>query len=319
MLLAEIAREDDDPRVRRAAVAKLMDPAALATRGARRRRRRRARRRRPRCCATSRSKAFEGIGEAESLAAVATLDGLHDAKTLAVVAKTAPREATAAHALAADHRRAHARIDRAARRARVGAAQRVRRAARSPPRCSASPSNSDFKDPTLAAVERVHRSAGARADRRAGEEQERPPSARGASCARWTSATAQRRSRREATPRPRRWPRPKRPRAAERDAAAREQAAREAAARQAAEDAGASAETERVRAHEEAEAHRRAEHDAAERARREAEEEAARKETERRHARLAELADDAVKTAAARRDLAAARRQFTSFGASGAT
>ena len=31
-LLAEIAREDDDPRVRRAAVAKLMDPAALASR-----------------------------------------------------------------------------------------------------------------------------------------------------------------------------------------------------------------------------------------------------------------------------------------------
>ena len=29
-LLAEIAREDEDPRVRKAAVAKLMDPAALA-------------------------------------------------------------------------------------------------------------------------------------------------------------------------------------------------------------------------------------------------------------------------------------------------
>jgi hypothetical protein len=99
-------------------------------------------------------------------------------------------------------------------------------------------------------------------------------------------------------------------RAAERDAAAREQAAREAATRQAAEEARRAEETERVRAHEEAEAHRRAEHDAAERARREAEEEAARKETERRRARQAELADDAVKTAAVD-DLAAARRQFT--------
>jgi hypothetical protein len=30
-LLAEIAREDEDPRVRKAAVAKMMDPAALAS------------------------------------------------------------------------------------------------------------------------------------------------------------------------------------------------------------------------------------------------------------------------------------------------
>src|SRR3954452_18216258 len=78
-LIVEIAREDSDPRVRRAAVAKLMDPAALAavvkddadeqvrTQAA----------------AMLRDlalEAFEGMGEAESAAAV---DALTDAKTLA--------------------------------------------------------------------------------------------------------------------------------------------------------------------------------------------------------------------------------------------
>src|SRR5204863_6596266 len=98
-LLAEIAREDGDARVRRAAVAKLMDPAALL--------------------GVAKSDAdeavreqaidmlrdialegFEGLGQAESLAAVEALGGLPDAKALVVVAKTAPGAAIAERALA---------------------------------------------------------------------------------------------------------------------------------------------------------------------------------------------------------------------------
>jgi hypothetical protein len=94
-LLAEIAREDADARVRRAAVAKLMDPSALA--------------------AVVRSDsdegvrdealgmlrdialdAFEGLAEGESLAAV---EALTDTRMLAVVAKTALRDDVALHAL----------------------------------------------------------------------------------------------------------------------------------------------------------------------------------------------------------------------------
>src|ERR1700730_18213715 len=78
-LLAEIAREDPDARVRRAAVGKLMDPAALGAlvggevdegvRGS--------------AVAMLRDialEAFEGMSEADSLAAV---DALTDAKVLA--------------------------------------------------------------------------------------------------------------------------------------------------------------------------------------------------------------------------------------------
>ena len=53
--IAAIAREDEDPRVRRAAVAKLMAPGALAA-IARDDRDEGVRHRRPRCCATSRSR-----------------------------------------------------------------------------------------------------------------------------------------------------------------------------------------------------------------------------------------------------------------------
>ena len=94
-LLFEIAREDADVRVRRAATSKLMDPAALAqiaggdadesVRAA--------------ALAMLRDialDAFEGVTEEESLAAV---DSLTDARTLGAVAKTALREAVAARAL----------------------------------------------------------------------------------------------------------------------------------------------------------------------------------------------------------------------------
>src|SRR5262245_37581969 len=95
-LLTEIARGDEDARVRRAAAAKLMSPRALAdiarddadeaVRG--------------QANAMLRDialEAFEGVGEEDSGAAV---DLLGDAKVLAVIAKTAPREASAARAAA---------------------------------------------------------------------------------------------------------------------------------------------------------------------------------------------------------------------------
>src|SRR5881396_3582198 len=90
-LLAEIAREDGDVRVRRAAVAKLMDPAALAgiahqdgDEGVR-------------LLAVGMLRdialeAFEGMGEAESQAAIDALAALPDLKPLASIAKTAPGE-----------------------------------------------------------------------------------------------------------------------------------------------------------------------------------------------------------------------------------
>src|SRR3977135_2428531 len=83
-LLAEIARDDVDARVRRAAVAKLMNPSALAAGadaepdpGVR-----------DGALAMLRDialDAFEGLAEAESLAAV---EALSDARMLATVAKT---------------------------------------------------------------------------------------------------------------------------------------------------------------------------------------------------------------------------------------
>jgi hypothetical protein len=92
--IAAIAREDDDPRVRRAAVGKLMDPAALAAvvrddkdEGVR-----------AQATAMLRDlalEAFEEVGEHESLAAV---EAMADPRLLAQVAKTATRETTAMRA-----------------------------------------------------------------------------------------------------------------------------------------------------------------------------------------------------------------------------
>ena len=84
-LLSEIARDDEDARVRRAAAAKLMNPSALAAIA------------RDDVDDGVRSQAttmlrdialevFEGVGEAESLAAI---DALADPKVLVTVAKTA--------------------------------------------------------------------------------------------------------------------------------------------------------------------------------------------------------------------------------------
>jgi hypothetical protein len=94
-LLAEIARDDADARVRRAAVAKLMDPAALAAIAAGDG----ETSVREQAVAMLRDialEAFEGVGEPDSLAAV---DVLADPRALAVVAKSATREAVARRAL----------------------------------------------------------------------------------------------------------------------------------------------------------------------------------------------------------------------------
>lgn len=149
-LLAEIAREDADARVRRAAVGKLMDPAALAfvarsdaDPGVRDE-------------ATTMLRdialdAFEGVAEADSLAAV---EGLSDSKTLAFIAKTALREGIARQALVRlDDPRAigsiarHAQLEpiRLAACAALGDRGEILNVA----------INSDFKDVSVAAVERL--------------------------------------------------------------------------------------------------------------------------------------------------------------------
>src|SRR5258705_77667 len=88
-LLAEIAREDEDARVRRAAVAKLMDPDALsavaltdADHSVRD-----AARTMLRDMALD---AFEGVAEADSLAAVQAPGSSADVQTLAPLGKTTP-------------------------------------------------------------------------------------------------------------------------------------------------------------------------------------------------------------------------------------
>ena len=93
--IATMARDDEDPRVRRAAVGKLMDPALLGgiarqdpDEGVR-----------AHAGAMLRDLAldvFEGVGEAEALDAV---DALGDPRTLTLIARTAAREIVALRAL----------------------------------------------------------------------------------------------------------------------------------------------------------------------------------------------------------------------------
>jgi hypothetical protein len=149
-LLGEVAREDADPRVRRAAVAKLMDPVALAavaaTDGDEQ----------VRAQAVSMLRdialeAFEGLGESDGRAAVAAIE---DPKALVAVAKNASREVTALAALArVTDGHALGSI------ARHAAQENVRRAAfervQDHGELLGVALNSEFKDPTLAAVERI--------------------------------------------------------------------------------------------------------------------------------------------------------------------
>jgi hypothetical protein len=93
--IATLAREDEDARVRKAAVGKLMDPATLAT-VARDDRDDAVRAQATAMLRDIALEAFEEVGEAESLQAI---DAIADPKTLAHVARTATRESAAARAL----------------------------------------------------------------------------------------------------------------------------------------------------------------------------------------------------------------------------
>jgi uncharacterized protein DUF349 len=304
-LLTEMAREDADVRVRRAAVSKLLDPAALASiaandadDGVR-----------ADAAAMLRDvalEAFEGVGETESLSAV---DALSDVRTLAAVAKSAARESTAVRALARviDHHDERI-VGSVARHAEL---ESVRRAAfeslQDHSEILGIAMNSEFREPATSAVERIadreeleqiasrarNKSASKRAravvreiDDRAAQEAAAVAAARAAAEADAAAA-----------------------RAAEARAFEDAQRSRDEVERQAALERQRVEDAERLRVEEEAEARRREEQDAAASARREAAEEAARKETERRRARLVELADEASRVALVE-DVASARRQF---------
>ena len=151
--IAAIAREDQDPRVRRAAVGKLMDPAALAAIA------------RDDGDETVRDEAsgmlrdlalesFEDAGEPEALHAV---DAIADPRTLAQVAKAATRDAVGIRAV---ERLSDGRMLGSV--ARHGAADAVRRAALDSlcvrgdhAELVAVALNSDFKDTAVAAVDAV--------------------------------------------------------------------------------------------------------------------------------------------------------------------
>lgn len=299
-LLAEIARGDADARVRRAAVGKLMDPAALAVvarsdadPGVREE-------------ATAMLRdialdAFEGVAEADSLAAV---EGLSDSKTLAFIAKSSLREGIARQAL--DRLNDPRAIGSIARHAQL---EPIRLAA-----CAALSDcgeilnvaiNSDFKDVSVAAVERLAERAGldqvaARAKNKSAAKRARgilremderiaaqaaanaPPSSDPEEIAREESAAAARRA----------------------ELAEMEDARRQAAA-------GEQAEADAARQREEAEAARqRGEAQAIEHRRQdEAADEQRRKEMERRSGRLIELLQEA-EAAADNQDLATAKRRF---------
>jgi len=300
-LLTEMAREDADPRVRRAAVRKLLDPAALAAIAANDG----DEHVRAEAAAMVRDialEAFEGIGESESLSAV---DVLADIRTLASIAKSAPRESTAIRALA--------RLIEGQDQRMVGSVARhaehesVRRAAfdslQDPEEILGLALNSEFREPASTAVDRVterdaleqiatrgkNKTAAKRARTLVREMDERAAQAVAAAAEDRAAAAAEAAAAQAAQAR-----------AFEEAQRLRDDAARHAAAVEAA---------ERQRAEDEAAARRRAEEEVADAERREAALAAARKETEHRQARLAELADEAARIAVVD-DIASARRQF---------
>ena len=156
--IAAIAKDDEDPRVRKAAVSKLMDPAALG---------RIARDDsdddvRARAIAMLRDialDAFEGISETDSLDAV---DAIADPKLLAQIAKSAAREDVALKALArfssSSGGDAHA-LGSVARHAAAEAARRgafdLLRDRQDRGEILAVGMNSEFKDTAVAAVDAV--------------------------------------------------------------------------------------------------------------------------------------------------------------------
>jgi hypothetical protein len=147
--IAAIAREDEDPRVRRAAVAKLLDPAALSAIA------------RDDADEDVRSQAagmlrdialdaFEGLSDADSLAAVDALD----ARTLAQVAKASPRDTVALAALARvedGHTRAAVARQAGSEVVRLAALEGVT----SQPDLADVALHAEFRDVSTAAVDRL--------------------------------------------------------------------------------------------------------------------------------------------------------------------
>ncbi len=151
--IAAAAREDDDPRVRKAAVAKLMDPATLAVvlrddkdDGVR-----------AQATAMLRDlalEAFEDVGEPESQLAI---DALTDPKVLGRIAKSATREASASRALARItdvHAVASVARHAALEPIRMRAFEQIRGQG-AHDELLAIAMNSDFKDTALAALELI--------------------------------------------------------------------------------------------------------------------------------------------------------------------
>jgi hypothetical protein len=152
--IAAMAREDDDPRVRRAAVAKLMDPVALAQ-IASTDRDDTVRARATTMLRDIALEAFEDAGEATSLEAVEVIS---DVRTLAQIAKQSIREAVGLRALSGLEE--GKLLGSVARHAVV---ESVRRAALQalvarpdPAEILAVALNSDFKDTAVDAVETIH-------------------------------------------------------------------------------------------------------------------------------------------------------------------
>jgi hypothetical protein len=296
-LLAEIARDDADARVRRAAVAKLMDPAALATFAGDA-----EASVREQAIAMLRDialEAFEGVSETDSLAAV---EALADTKALALVAKSAASEAVAARAL---DRISDPHV--AGSVARHAEHESVRRHAfdtlRDPGEILSVALNCEFREPASAAVDRI-------SDR--GELEQIAARARNRSASKRARAILREIEERDS--------RDREARELE-DRTHREQAALEAQQRA---DAARTEAVEAAEGADRAEAVNRAETAAAaERAaleadverRRQAEErdraarEAAEREADRHRARQTELVEEAARIGAIE-DFSAARRQF---------
>lgn len=149
--IAAIARDDEDARVRKAAVAKLMRPAVLAT-IAREEREESVKAQALTMLRDIAFEAFEEVTEADSVAAVGHLT---DTRTLAQIAKSATKETIALKALARiDDGRTLGSVARhgASEAARMHAATRLRDAG-DHAELLAIALNSDFKDTALLALE----------------------------------------------------------------------------------------------------------------------------------------------------------------------
>ena len=151
--IAAAAREDDDAGVRKAAVAKLMDPALLAV-VARDDRDDGVRAQAAVMLRDIALEAFEEVGEAESLQAI---DAIGDQKALAHVARAATRESAATRALSrlSDVRAAGTVARQAVVEAvRLGALARVQDAGNHDELLEIA-MNSEFKDTALGALEAI--------------------------------------------------------------------------------------------------------------------------------------------------------------------